>query len=77
MSDSFGLDEEATSWSNNGRNRGRLNVLVCIVHDIKLVTTVIHDLWDYRVAPQPVDGQGKLFGKAKVGINRGGVQFVV
>ena len=37
---------------------------------------VIHDLGDDWIAPQPVDGQGKLLGKAEVGVDGGEVQLI-
>jgi len=56
---------------------GEPDVLACAVHEVKLATVVIHDLGDYRVAPQLVDGQGELLRQAEVRVNGGDVQPIV
>lgn len=61
---------------NHGKNGEEVNTLACAVHEVKLAAVVIHNLWDDGIAPQPVYGQGKLFGKAEVGITEGGVRFI-
>lgn len=75
-SDSLRFGEKATPQGHNHEIREKKpNELACAVHEVKLATMVIHDLGDYWVAPQPVDRQGKLLGKAKVGIDGKQVQL--
>ena len=53
---------------------GKPNVLAHAVHEVDLITVVVHNLCDNCIASQPDDGQGEVRTEVEIGIDGGEVQ---